>query len=155
LKPDVTTVSTCVATIGTNLLHRSVYLKTHPPARADRRAKPNGFWLDSFSCQRAGTPRPAGRTTDNRQLYRFVVRVSTEFRSIEFECMISPRARLHSKITVPLDCRRRPSRISMMSGRNVHEPNHEQKTHAPAIRTRRRSRPRPISSDVRDRSGRS
>jgi len=25
LKPDVSTVSTCVATIGTNLLHRSVY----------------------------------------------------------------------------------------------------------------------------------
>jgi hypothetical protein len=32
--------------------------------------KPNGFWLDSFDCQRAGTPRPAGRTTGKRQYYR-------------------------------------------------------------------------------------
>jgi len=27
--------------------------------------KPNGFWLDSSDCQRAGTPRQAGRTADN------------------------------------------------------------------------------------------
>src|SRR6185437_7982871 len=31
--------------------------------------KPNGFWLVSFDCQRAGTPRPAGRNSDNRQVY--------------------------------------------------------------------------------------
>ena len=77
LKPSVSTV-TC-ATIGTNLLHRSVYPASYTEAELYSNSylptqlspsrpigKPNGFWLVSSDCQRAGTPRPAGRTTDNR-----------------------------------------------------------------------------------------
>jgi len=47
------------------------YLK-FPSVRSRRRiGKPNGFWLVSSDCQRAGTPRPAGR--DCRQT--FILRV--------------------------------------------------------------------------------
>jgi len=55
LKPDVTTVSTCVATIGTNLLHRSVYptpyteaglySNSHSSACADEQANQTGSGL--------------------------------------------------------------------------------------------------------------
>jgi hypothetical protein len=46
------------------LLNRSV-LKFPSVRMRGRTVKPNGFWLVSSDCQRAGTPRPAGR--DSRQ----------------------------------------------------------------------------------------
>jgi hypothetical protein len=69
----------CIATTGTNCLNRSVPypLRTierdslkYPLARLrGQKGKPNGFWLVSLDCQRAGTPRQAGRTADNPSFY--------------------------------------------------------------------------------------
>ncbi len=102
LKLIVSTV-TC-ATIGTNLLHRSVYPASYTEAELYSNSysptqlspgrligKPNGFWLVSFDCQRAGTPRPAGRTTDNRQFYRRDSSVSIDFRCNKSESLIPVR----------------------------------------------------------------
>ena len=46
-------------------------------AVAQRATTENGFWHVSSDCQRAGTPRPAGRTTDKPQLYGLNPRVSS------------------------------------------------------------------------------
>jgi hypothetical protein len=66
LKPDVSTVSTCVATIGTNLLHRSVYPASYTEAELYSNSylptqlspgrpigKPNGFWLVSSNLSKS------------------------------------------------------------------------------------------------------
>lgn len=51
-------------------IHWSGNLLKFPSVHLRRRVgKPNGFWLVSFDCQRAGTPRPAGRTADKPQFY--------------------------------------------------------------------------------------
>jgi len=57
-------------------LCRLISLKFSIPAEAEIE-KPNGFWLVSLDCQRAGHPRPAGRTTDEPQSYRNISFMST------------------------------------------------------------------------------
>ena len=79
LKPDVTTVTTRSCHDRNELLNRSVLshspkgagLLNRPSPRYTRNEeqKPNGFWHVSSDCQRAGTPRPAGRTTDRSRAY--------------------------------------------------------------------------------------
>jgi len=76
LKPDVTTVSARGRHDRNELLNRSVLIQprqsrgwtsqivSYLGTPENKRPKPNGFWLVSSDCQRAGTPRPAGRVTD-------------------------------------------------------------------------------------------
>jgi hypothetical protein len=45
------------------------FYSKNPRSEQTDRDKPNGFWLVSSDCQRAGTSWPAGRTADNRQFY--------------------------------------------------------------------------------------
>src|SRR5579872_6980167 len=80
LKPDVSTVAAQGRHDRNELLNRSVFL---PPRQAEAgllnclkfrytrnsRPKPNGFWHVSSDCQRAGTPRPAGRLKDEPRYY--------------------------------------------------------------------------------------
>jgi hypothetical protein len=72
LKPDVTTVAAMSPYDRNELLNRSVFLPLRQAATGllnclllrytrNKRPKPNGFWHVSSDCQRAGTPRPAGR----------------------------------------------------------------------------------------------
>ena len=60
--------------------------------------KPNGFWLVSLDCQRAGHPRPAGRTTDEPQSYRNIPFMSTSILSFpfSFSVEISPSCEFRS-----------------------------------------------------------
>ena len=61
------------------LLNRSVFSNTTASVHPKQKLKPNGFWHVSSDCQRAGHPRPAGRTTDEPRYYRNCLRESTRY----------------------------------------------------------------------------
>ena len=62
-------------TVGNELLNRSV-LSNASICQSRPRQKPNGFWLVSCDCQRAGTSCPAGRTADKHSSYGLTTLVS-------------------------------------------------------------------------------
>jgi len=83
------------------LLNRSVFSNTTASVHPKQKLKPNGFWHVSSDCQRAGHPRPAGRTTDEPRYYRNARLESTRYFRLFCGCGFPSRLLLQMRINHP------------------------------------------------------